>query len=179
MMESHRPALVCAGPHVPVAIGAHAGIRCLHCNVPVEPDPRVTATAERPWSPNTDATAAAVNARGSRCGRCGHWTYRRSVEPKQGRPSAVELCGNCISTGDGETAVVRITGTPLPPKSEFHRYDGDFGLCTCGRSMGDIRHRPEDLSERLAWKHATLGEHYGICRDPSADAQAATWEGRS
>lgn len=164
-MEPYRPALVCAGPHVPVAVGTRAGIRCLHCNAPVEPDPRVTATAERPWSPNTEATAAAVNARGSRCDRCGHWTYRRPfTEPKQGRPSAVELCGNCISTGDGETAVVRIRsrhqGDVYAELSVSPPEDQDAYLASTAQSGLLLRTFPKS----------------GIRRDPSVDAQAAARE---
>lgn len=51
----HPVTVVC----VPRYFGPHAGIRCLHCNEPVDPDPRVAATAARP-RPDTEAIASAL-----------------------------------------------------------------------------------------------------------------------
>lgn len=85
-------------PHVctPAYFGPRSGIRCQGCNTPVEPDPRVSATAASP-APNLEATLAAVNARGGRCERCGHWTFRNAFPPGPGRPAYVGLCRNCES----------------------------------------------------------------------------------
>jgi hypothetical protein len=98
--------------HVPRYFGPRSGIRCLHCNSPVEPDQRVTRTAASP-SPNLEATSAAVAARGGRCERCGHWTYREAVPPRSGRSAVGGLCRNCCGLGDGRTEVVRFL-TPSP-----------------------------------------------------------------
>lgn len=97
-------------------------------------------------------------------------------------PTAAQLDYAARRTLFGPEAARHDPSAVLPAPGESHRYVGGFGPCEadgCGRTMGDIRHRPEDLSERLLWKTATMGEHYGIRRDPSADALAATWEEES
>lgn len=117
---------------VPRYFGPHAGIRCLHCNLPVAPDPRVTETAVRYASPNLEATAAAVNARGEGCRRCGHWTFRPARVVTQGRTPAPEasdgLCRNCAAlvpdlTGSRQEAKIWSAsryggGTPLDIRPE-------------------------------------------------------------
>ena len=100
MIESTWSA--CDGPHVAWYVGVILGIRCLKCNIPVRPDPRVTETATRFASPNLEATKAAVNARGVTCRRCGQWTMRpaRVITPgNQPRPVETDdLCLACLAT---------------------------------------------------------------------------------
>lgn len=102
--------------HVPQYFGPRSGIRCGTCNSPVEPDQRVIQTAAAPSS-NLEATSAAVAARGGRCERCGHWTYREAVPPRSGRSAVVGLCRNCADIGDGAPRLIRITGRdPIPAR---------------------------------------------------------------
>jgi hypothetical protein len=95
---------------VPHYFGPHAGIRCVHCNAPVAPDPAVSRTAAFP-SANTEATAAAVAGRGERCDNCGHWTFRAPAVPTPGRPTVTGRCRNCTDLGNGEPRLIRLTGS--------------------------------------------------------------------
>lgn len=122
----------CVGPHVARYIGPHAGIRCLRCNIPVRPDPRVTETATRFASPNLEATAAAVNARGSVCTRCGHWTFRPArVMTQGGRPAETDgLCHNCADlTGEQADEPELCLGCGEPRNKGAHGVDQGFGGC--------------------------------------------------
>lgn len=151
------PIETCTGVCTPVAVGPLSGIRCLHCNTPVEPDPRVAATAAAP-SANTEATTAAVAARGARCDRCGHWTYSPATAPRPGQTPPVPLCRNCASrvvNADGEPMLIRLQGDrPVNARLLFP---------TPGTGAGTVAYGVN-----------------GIRRDPSADAMAATYgEGES
>jgi hypothetical protein len=89
---------------LPVAVGPRAGIRCLLCNIPIEPDPRV---GSRP-SINTEATTAAINARGARCNRCRHWTFRPARPVGSGIAQLPAFCANCTDLGTGSPRVVSV-----------------------------------------------------------------------
>lgn len=119
------------GVHAPAYSGPHAGIRCLHCNAKITPDPRVATTARHP-SPNTEATGAALNARGIACRRCGVWTMRPvRVMTQGGIPTATEtddLCRNCTGLGNGLRQEAKIWSA--------HRYGG-------GEPIGDSLRRPD------------------------------------
>lgn len=112
------------GPHpgrpcAPRYFGPRAGIRCVHCNLAIEPDPAVARTAASP-SPNTAATLAAVTARGERCDRCGHWTFAPPLSGPviAGRKLVTGLCRNCMGFG-GRPAVVRIPRPDMEPGGDL------------------------------------------------------------
>lgn len=137
--------------HTPRYFGPQAGIRCQKCNAVIEPDPRVSQTAAAPWTPNTEAVSAAVTARGGRCLLCRQWTFSPAVQPSPGRPAREDYCGPCEALAD--TGLHKLTG------------------------MGTVSARR--LSDMDYAARRTLFGPEGIRRDPSADAQAATWEEES
>jgi hypothetical protein len=132
---------------IPRYFGPGAGIRCRFCNAKIAEDPRVAATAASP-SPNPEAVLAAVAARGARCDRCGHWTYRDAARPEAGRPPVRNLCRNCSDLGNGEPRLTRLTGWRETPHRKLtqeqvwylkgQRYQGDPRKVQPPLSMAEI-----------------------------------------